>query len=30
MEESTLINTPVKEVYRVISGFGKNKYERLY
>jgi hypothetical protein len=29
-EESVLINTPVKEVYRVVSGFAKSKYERLY
>lgn len=23
-------NTPIREAYRVISGFSKNKYERIY
>ncbi len=27
--EAARINTPVKEVYRVVAGFSKNKYERL-
>ena len=27
--ESIEINTPIKEVYRVISGASKNKYKRI-
>ncbi|HEX2924661.1 MAG TPA: DUF3343 domain-containing protein [Ruminiclostridium sp.] len=28
--EAVNISTPVKELYRIVPGFSKNKYERLY
>ena len=30
LAEANECNTPVKEVYRVIPGFSKNKYKRIY
>lgn len=29
IDEANNNNTPVREVYRVISGFSKNKYKRI-
>ena len=29
-EEAKRINTPIKEAYRIVPGFTKNKYERVY
>lgn len=29
-EEADRINTPVREAYKVIPGFSRNRYERIY